>query len=313
MEQLKSYEKYKESGVAWLGDVPEHWDTLKLRSILTANTKRNRPDLPLLSVVREKGVIKRNVESKEENHNYIPEDLTNYKVVEAGQFAMNKMKAWQGSYGVSAFDGIVSPAYFVFDINGVGGEFFHLAMRSKAYVPFFTSASDGVRVGQWDLNQTRMKEIPFFVPPLTEQQQIARYLDWQSAKINKFIKNKKKLIALLKEQKQNIINEAVTKGIDPTVKMKDSGVEWLGEIPEHWEVLRAKYLLRETNNRSVDGREEHLSMSQKHGGLVGSEHLTERRLMSDSYAGGKICQANDIVLNRLKAHLGVFAVAPRRY
>jgi len=221
------------------------------------------------------------------------------------------MKAWQGSYGVSAFDGIVSPAYFIFDINRVGGEFFHLAMRSKAYVPFFTRASDGVRIGQWDLNQTRMKEIPFFVPTQDEQQQISRYLDWQTSKINKFIKAKKKLIALLKEQKQNVINEAVTKGINLDVEMKDSGVEWLGEIPKHWDVRRCKYILREINVRSVDGSEEHLSMSQKHGGLVGREEITERRLMSENYAGGKICNKGDIVLNRLKAHLGVFAVAPR--
>jgi type I restriction enzyme, S subunit len=308
---MNPYPKYKDSGVFWLGEVPEHWDSLKIRTILNCRTERNRPDLPLLSVVREKGVVKRNIENKEENHNYIPEDLTNYKVVKSGQFAMNKMKAWQGSYGVSEFDGIVSPAYFVFDINNVGGEFFHLAMRSKAYVPFFTSASDGVRVGQWDLNQNRMKEIPFFVPPKDEQTQIARYLDWQTEKIKKFIKNKKKLIALLKEQKQNIINEAVTKGINPNVKMKNSGVEWIGEIPEHWEVSRCKYIMREINIRSENGSEEHLSMSQKHGGLVGCEEITEKRLMSANYIGGKICRKGDIVLNRLKAHLGVFAVAPR--
>ncbi|PJB81578.1 MAG: restriction endonuclease subunit S, partial [Acidobacteria bacterium CG_4_9_14_3_um_filter_49_7] len=272
---MKVYPQYKDSGVPWLEHVPEHWESLKLRTILSPNTERNRPDLPLLSVVREKGIIKRNTKSKEENHNTIPEDLSNYKVVRSGQFAMNKMKAWQGSYGVSAFDGIVSPAYFIFDINRVGGEFFHLAMRSKAYVPFFTRASDGVRIGQWDLNQTRMKEIPFFVPTQDEQQQISRYLDWQTSKINKFIKAKKKLIALLKEQKQNVINEAVTKGINLDVEMKDSGVEWLGEIPKHWDVRRCKYILREINVRSVDGSEEHLSMSQKHGGLVGREEITE--------------------------------------
>ena len=235
---MKAYPKYKDSGVPWLGEVPEHWESLKLRTILIPNTERNQPDLPLLSVVREKGVIKRNIKSKEENHNTIPEDLSNYKVVHSGQFAMNKMKAWQGSYGVSAFEGIVSPAYFIFDISRVSGDFFHLAMRSKSYVPFFTRASDGVRIGQWDLNQTRMKEIPFFVPTADEQQQISRYLDWQTSKINQFIRAKKKLIALLKEQKQNIINQAVTKGVNPDVEMKDSGVEWLGTIPEHWEVRR---------------------------------------------------------------------------
>ncbi|MGH8658077.1 MAG: restriction endonuclease subunit S, partial [Gammaproteobacteria bacterium] len=162
---LKPYPAYKDSGVPWLGEVPEHWGVRKLRSVLAQVTERNRPDLPLLSVVREEGVIQRDTSSKDENHNFIPDDLSNYKVVRTGQFVMNKMKAWQGSYGVSHHDGIVSPAYFVFDLSGVGGEFFHSAIRSRAYVPFFTQASDGVRIGQWDLAQFRMNEIPFIVPP----------------------------------------------------------------------------------------------------------------------------------------------------
>ena len=107
--KLQPYPAYKDSGVPWLGDVPEHWETRKLRSILKGVAHRNRPDLPLLSVVREKGVILRDIANQDENHNYIPDDLANYKVVCSGQFAMNKMKAWQGSYGVSRYDGIVNP------------------------------------------------------------------------------------------------------------------------------------------------------------------------------------------------------------
>ena len=162
---LPPYPVYKPSGIDWLGDVPAHWEVLNLRSVLTSMTERNRQDLPLLSVVREKGVILRNVDNMDENHNFIPDDLTNYKVVHKDQFALNKMKAWQGSYGVSEFQGIVSPAYFTFEIRGVTGDYFHRAIRSKAYVPFFAQASDGVRIGQWDLSRAWMKEIPFALPP----------------------------------------------------------------------------------------------------------------------------------------------------
>src|SRR5690554_4432174 len=98
---LKPYPEYKESGVSWIGPIPKHWEMRKFRTILSSVNKRNRIDLPLLSVVREKGVIKRDITDKDENHNYIPDDLSNYKVVNIGQFAMNKMKAWQGSYGIS--------------------------------------------------------------------------------------------------------------------------------------------------------------------------------------------------------------------
>lgn len=237
---MKPYPQYKDSGVPWLGEIPAHWNSLKLKNLLTPVSERSRPDLPLLSVLRAKGVIKRDTGSKEENHNFIPDDLSNYKVVQKSQLAMNKMKAWQGSYGISPHDGIVSPAYFVFAVNAVNGDFFHTALRSQAYIPFFTQASDGVRVGQWDLNRSRMKEIPFFAPSEEEQIQIPRYLNWKTAQINKFIRNKRRLIALLKEQKQNIINQAVTRGINPDVKLKPSGVEWIGDIPEHWEVKPLK-------------------------------------------------------------------------
>ncbi len=236
IDGLKPYPLMKDSGAPCLGEVPEHWEVRKLRQALTRRTERNRPDLPLLSVVRERGVILRDTTRGDENHNYIPDDLTNYKVVRSGQFAMNKMKAWQGSYGVSQYDGIVSPAYFVFDLSGIRGSFFNASIRSRAYVPLFTQASDGVRIGQWDLSETRMREIAFAVPPLSEQAAIVRFLDHVDRRIRQYIRAKQKLIKLLEEQKQAIIHRAVTRGLDPNVRLKLSGVEWLGEVPEHWEV-----------------------------------------------------------------------------
>jgi len=241
---FKLYPAMKDSGVPWLGDVPVHWEVGKLRHLLRRVTERNRPDLPLLSVVREKGVIQRDTTSKDENRNFIPDDLSNYKVARAGQFVMNKMKAWQGSYGISRQEGIVSPAYFVFDVTRADGDFFHTAIRSRTYIPFFTQASDGVRIGQWDLAETRMKEIPFFVPSLSEQVAIVRFLDHADRRIRRYIRAKQKLIKLLKEQKQAKIYQAVTRGLDPNVRLKPSGVEWLGDVPERWEVRRLKTLVR---------------------------------------------------------------------
>ena len=248
---LQPYPAYKPSGVDWLGDVPDHWDKRKLRSVLTGKTERNRPDLHLLSVVRERGVIRRDVTSKDENRNFIPDDLTSYKVVRAGQFAMNKMKAWQGSYGVSAHDGIVSPAYFVFHLDSVTERYFHIAVRSKAYVPFFGQASDGVRIGQWDLSQARMREILFFIPSIDEQAAIVRYLDYVVRRIRRYVSVKERLIALLEEERQAVINRAVTRGLAPNVPLRPSGVEWLGDVPAHWEVTRVKSEFLSLNYRRV--------------------------------------------------------------
>ena len=285
---LKPYPAMRASGVEWLGEVPEHWEVAKLRSILRSTTSRNRPDLPLLSVVREKGVIVRDVSNQESNHNFIPDDLSNYKVVREGQFAMNKMKAWQGSYGVSKHEGIVSPAYFVFDLNGVSEDFFNRAIRSKAYVPSFTQASDGVRIGQWDLAQDRMREIGFSTPPLPEQAAIVRYLDHVDRRVRRLTRAKRKLIALLTEQKQAIIHRAVTRGLDPDVPLKDSGVEWLGEVPEHWEVRRLRSLARvktggrDTQDRIDDGDFPFFVRSQ-----------TAERINSWSYDGEAVLTAGD--------------------
>ena len=307
MNTLYPYPAYKPSGAPWLGDMPAHWEVRKLRNIIASTVERNRPDLPLLSVVRERGVILRDITNLEENHNFVPDDLRNYKVVHSGQFAMNKMKAWQGSYGISQHDGIVSPAYFVFDLNGVSGHYFHAAIRSKAYVPFFGQASDGVRIGQWDLSQARMREIPFFLPSLPEQRAIVRYLDHVDRRIRRYVSAKRNLIALLEEEKQAVVNRAVTRGLDPNVRLKPSGVEWLGEVPEHWEVRRAKFFYREVDERSTTGTEELMSVSHITG--VTPRKKTVTMFLAESNIGYKLCQPGDIVINTMWAYMAALGVA----
>jgi type I restriction enzyme S subunit len=249
-----SHEKYRPSGYDWVGDVPEHWAVEKLGTSLKAISQKNRPELPLLSITREKGVIERGRDDEESNHNFIPDDLSGYKVLRAGQFGMNKMKAWQGSYGVSQHTGIVSPAYFIFDfIKEIDPDFFNRAIRSKLYVSFFGSASDGVRIGQWDLNKSRMREIPLLVPPLTEQRAIAAFLADKCAKIDAAVKIKEDQIALLRERRQIIIQDAVTRGLNPAAPMKDSGIDWIGQIPAHWDVKRFKHFFSTAMGETILG------------------------------------------------------------
>lgn len=238
---MERYREYKESGVKWLGEIPSHWEVVPLRKYLKINTRRNMPEAQLLSVTREEGVIVRNVESKEENHNYIPDDLSNYKYVQRGQFVINKMKSWQGSYGVSNYDGIVSPAYFVYDLNYPNKDYFNIAIRSKIFSPFFSKFSKGIRVDQWDLTPEALKIIPFLEPPKAEQDAIVRYLDSATSEIDKAIAMQQKMIDLLNERKQIIIQNAVTKGLDENVEMKESGVEFVNEIPHNWSTRRLKF------------------------------------------------------------------------
>lgn len=240
---MPRYSVYKDSDYQWIGNIPEKWNVQKLSSCLFPVSEKNRPSLPLLSITRELGVIERDIEDQDTNHNFIPDDLTNYKLLKKGQFGMNKMKAWQGSYGISNYTGIVSPAYFVFDLTkNIETEFFNWAIRSSLYVSYFGSASDGVRIGQWDLSKTRMKSIPFLIPSKNEQIAIVNFLDQKTAQIDQAISIKQKQIELLKERQQIIIQQAVTKGLDPNVPMKDSGIEWIGIIPAHWVITKLKFV-----------------------------------------------------------------------
>lgn len=308
---LPTYEAYKDSGVEWLGEIPAHWEFSKLGNCLKSVSVKNRPDLPLLSITREKGVILRNVEDEEENHNYIPDDLSNYKVLESGQFGMNKMKAWQGSYGVSDFTGIVSPAYFIFDFTKpINPKFFHLAIRSRLYISFFGSASDGVRIGQWDLSKPRMKEIPFLIPTLPEQTTIAAFLDRKTAQIDQAVAIKEQQIALLKEHKQILIQTAVTRGLDPNVPMRDSGVEWIGEIPAHWELTRLKYIFSETNKRTKTGKEVLFSLRMEQG-LVPHNDVSDKHIADDNLIDYKIIRPGQMIMNRMRAAIGIFGLADK--
>jgi len=238
--ELKPYAETQPTGSRWLGHAPAHWEIRNLRTLIRHRNERDRPDLPLLSVAREKGVFVRSLTDADENHNVIPEDLTNYKVARAGNLVINKMKAWQGSMGIAPCDGIVSPAYYVFDFDIAKSTFGQALLRSRPYVAHFGQASDGVRVGQWDLSIPGMRNIPVLVPPPEEQAVIVRFLDHANGRLERAIRAKRKVIALLNEQKQAIIHRAVTRGLNPDAPLKPSGIPWLGEIPAHWEVSPLK-------------------------------------------------------------------------
>ena len=202
--------KMKPSGIPWFPEVPEGWEAKSLRQFLKMVSRKGFPEKQLLSVTREQGVVVRNVESKEENHNFIPDDLSNYKLVEIGDFAINKMKSWQGSYGVSDYEGIVSPAYYICKLSGVDRNFFSVAIRSRPYVSFFARFSKGIRVDQWDLSPVGLKEIPFLLPPLAEQRAIVAYIEARAAKIDAAVAGLEREVAAMKEYKQRLIADVVT-------------------------------------------------------------------------------------------------------
>lgn len=249
---VRGYEQYKGTGKDWLGVVPSHWELKPLWTCFRRSKRTGFPDEELLSVYRDYGVIPKS--SRDDNFNKPSEDLGLYQLVEPGDLVINKMKAWQGSVAVSEYRGIVSPAYHVFEpLHYEHSKFLHYLMRSPQYITGYLSNSKGIRVNQWDLEPQRHTRMPLPIPPLEEQQAIANFLDAETSKIDALVAEQRRLIELLSEKRQAVISHAVTKGLDPNVRMKPSGIEWLGDVPEHWEVKSLRRIGQVQNGLNIGG------------------------------------------------------------
>lgn len=242
---MKRYEAYRPTKYEWLTEVPTHWQTRTMRSLTTVSSeRRENREATLLSVYREYGVIVKS--SRDDNHNVESEDLSNYKWVRTGDLVMNKMKMWQGSLGVSEFDGIVSPAYIVCHINdeNVNRRYLHMLLRSPRYKTYYNQFSYGIRVGQWDMHYEDFKGLEVALPPRTEQDQIVRYLDWQVSKINRLIAAKRKQIKLLEATTAHYLENTIHKGTR-NEQLVETGNPWINSAPISWKKVRHKNVLTE--------------------------------------------------------------------
>ena len=232
--------KMKDSGIEWIGEIPEGWEVSQLKYATRWKSEKGCPDAPVLSLYRDFGVVPK--DSRDDNHNVTSLDTSNYKVVDIGDLVINKMKAWQGSMAVSDYRGIVSPAYHVCSItsNKVNKRYLHHLLRNPAYLPEYARLSTGMRIGQWDLGFDDFKNIPFLIPPIDEQAKIADYLDNGCASLDAMLSKTRSSIEEYKKLKQAVITQAVTKGVRGEREMKDSGVEWIGEIPREWNKCKLK-------------------------------------------------------------------------
>ena len=240
---LKPYVAYKPSGVEWLGDVPAHWEILPNRAIFAEVIERNVPEEQMLSVTIKNGVILQEelLEDTSKKDGSRLERVA-YKLVQPGDIAYNKMRAWQGAVGMSEYRGIISPAYVVQrPRNGTSPRYFHHLLRTLAFSKEAERWSYGITSDMWSLRPEHFRMIYTCVPPLPEQTAIVHYLDHVDERIRRYVSGKQKLIRLLEEKREVVIHRAVTGQVDVTTGQpypayKPSGVEWLGDVPAHWEV-----------------------------------------------------------------------------
>jgi type I restriction enzyme S subunit len=242
---LKPYPEYKDSGVPWLGKVPAHWGMKRGKNLFRCVDVRSETgEEELLTVSSERGVVPRRSANVTM---FKAESYVGHKLCWPGDLVINSLWAWARGLGVSQFRGIVSTAYGVYRVRQGGyanPKFIHELVRSIPFNWELRVRSKGVWTSRLQLTDDSFLDAPFPLPPLPEQSAIVRFLDHVDRKIKKYIRAKQKLIKLLEEQKQAIIHRAVTRGLDPNVRLKPSGVEWLGDVPEHWEVLRQRNVVQ---------------------------------------------------------------------
>ena len=241
--KLKPYPEYKELSPSWFGRVPGHWAVLPNRALFAEVIDRGNSGEEMLSVTITKGIVRQQTLLEGGPKKDVSRlDKSAYKLVQPRDIAYNKMRAWQGAIGVSELRGIVSPAYVVMrprNADDLPGYFHHL-YRTPQFAKEAERWSYGITPDMWSLRPEHFKMIYTPLPPPDEQAAIVRFLDSADARLERAIRAKRKVIALLNEQRQAVIHRAVTRGLDDSVTLKPSGIPWIGDIPRHWEVCRLR-------------------------------------------------------------------------
>lgn len=292
---MERYSEYKDSGVQWLGEIPGHWKTVRVKALLSERVDKSDTGLEEpLSMSQKYGII------PTREMDVVPNMASTYigaKRVFKQDLVFNKLKAHLGVFAISKYDGLVSPDYAVYTPNErTYLPFMEYVFHTPLYIGEFTRKATGVAIGLTRLYTNGLFAVPFLYPPLSEQHTIVSYLDDKCGKIDKMLEGKQKQIELLAEMKQRIIADAVTRGLNPDVKMKATNIPWLPEIPEHWELRKMKYLFRERSEKNHPA-EPMLSATQTHGVILQSKYSGRVVVVNTGFEGLKLVKVGDFVIH----------------
>lgn len=299
---LKPYAKYKETPALWLNSIPDHWESHKIRELFVERSEKvSDKDYSPLSVSKA-GVVPQIATVAKTNNG------DNRKLVRKGDFVINSRSDRRGSSGISNYDGSVSLINIVLKPRSfVNGRYMHYLLKSHYFIEEFYRNGRGIVADLWTTRYTEMKSIYLPVPSIEEQDQIVRFLNWKLAKINKLIRAKKKQIALFNEQRQAIINNAVTKGLDSHAKLKESGISGLGSIPSTWSVKPLKYWAKSNlqslnSSTEADFEFDYLDISSVGFGYVKQEPVHYRFDEAPSRAR-RIVKYGDTIISTVRTYL----------
>jgi len=311
MVMAKAYQKYKDAKLTWLENVPEGWQILRGKTVFRCIDMRSKDGSEeLLSVSSKDGVVPR---SSKKITMFMAESYAGYKLCWPGDLVINSLWAWMFGLGFSRHHGIVSSAYGVYRTRSqyLGHwQYFDYLIRSKAYAWELRVRSRGVWTSRLQMTDDRFLDMPILIPPKEEAIEIVKFLSVLDIQIRRYIREKQKVIKLLSEQKQAVINRAITKGINPNVRLKSSGFGWIGDVPEHWEVRRLKNFLLEPLKYGANEAAEltdrtlpryvRITDIDKNGNLVDSSFRSLPVDIAEPY----LLQEGDILLARSGATVG---------
>ena len=292
--EFKQYPSYKPSGVEWLGDVPEHWQIVRTKDIFNHRKEEALEDDEIVTAFRDGQVTLRKNRRTDGFTNSIKEH--GYQHINNGDLVIHEMDAFAGAIGVSDSSGKSTPVYTVCYAKNenINHHFYSHFFRTMAKTGFINSLAKGIRVRSTEFRWNESRNVYLVEPPKADQEKIVSFLDTETARIDNLIAKQEKLIELLEEQRKSIISHAVTKGLNPNAPMKDSGVEWLGEVPEDWEVKRFGYIFTENKKKNI-GLIETNVLSLSYGNIKEKNIDDNKGLLPESFETYQIIEPNDIV------------------
>lgn len=301
---MKKYNAYKDSGVKWIGEIPSHWKMVINGMLFHEEIRKPEiQDMPL-SLSQKSGVV---FADELDIKTLRTSSYENWKRVIENDLVLNRFKAHLGVLFASSLKGMVSFHYGVFAPRiKLLPKYYEYLFHTEKYKYKYAASSKGMTMGLQNLSNQDFYAVKSIFPPYEEQQAIVDYLKDKTLKIEQYVSARERERELFDSLKQSEIANIVTKGLNPNVKMKDSGIPWIGEIPEHWEMRRIKYIFTEIKEKSTTGEELPLSLG-KETGLIPSSEKKNKTMESDSYVGCKIVKKGDVVFNRFKARL--FAIS----
>ena len=289
---MKRYDSYKDSGVKWIGEIPSHWKVKKIKYIFEERSEKGFPNEPVLCSTQKYGVIPQSM--YENRVVVVNKGLDGLKLVRKGDFVIS-LRSFQGGIEYAHYQGIISAAYTILALNmGINADYMKYLLKSYDFIQLLQTCVTGIREGQ-NINYALLRKNYIALPSLAEQRAIVSFLDTELGEIDTYMDKEQQLIERLKELKQSLIARAVTHGIDPKVKMKPSGIDWIGEIPEHWEVKRLSQVAKEYFISNKDIHHQNL-LSLSYGKIIRKDITTTKGLLPSSFDNYQVVKNGVIVL-----------------